>query len=272
MAKMGLELPKYCLIEGENEILGMGKTMAKAIKADIKINIHETKIHADNNIDESLKEFKDGAITQEINDLLDGVASDLLGQKIDTDGVLTASGNDVAPFNRVGFIVRNQRQNVVSYMVIVLMKVQYGIPDESFETRGDNIAFKSVTIVGSIFRNKDDDWKKQKTFSTKTEAVEWLDLMLNVGTLTVSSIAGSTTGKTKLTVSPVKKQGNSYKYITGATVVLPDVGKTLLDSKYTPWDGVVEISATTAHEICVVEIDAQNIVVCCGKSKVQSKV
>lgn len=180
MAKIGLKLPKYCVLKDENETLDVGKVMAKAIKADIKVNIEDIELYADDGIDESLKEFKDGALTQEINDLEDDVVSDLLGHKISQDGELTANGDDVSPFVRVGFIVRRIKNKVITYRTIVLMKVQYGLPDESYETKGQNTSLKTTTIVGKIYRNKDGDWKKQKTFATEAEAITYLNSMVNI--------------------------------------------------------------------------------------------
>lgn len=270
MAKIGLKLPKYCVLLDEDETLDVGKTMAKAIKADIKVNVADVKMYGDDDIDENIKEFKDGSITQEINDLDDTVCSDLLGQEI-TEGEITANGDDIAPFVRVGFITRRINKNVITYRAIIYLKVKYGIPDESYETKGENTVFKSTTIVGSIYRNKDNNWQKKKTFPTEAEAIEYLDRMLNIGCgLTVTSSAGTESGKTVISVLPDKASANTYKYKVGVTVAAPSIGSTV-DSTFTAWDGTVEITAVTGQEICIVEMDAADKVVKTGKATVTSK-
>jgi hypothetical protein len=74
-----------------------------------------------------------------------------------------------------------------------------------------------------------------------------------IGQLTVVSVAGSTSGKTKLYVNPAKEALNSYKYKTAASVDLP-VYDELCTTGWTTWDGTADITATTGHQIVVVEV------------------
>ena len=91
-----------------------------------------------------------------------------------------------------------------------------------------------------------------------------------LGALTVTSKAGSTTGKTVLTVSPSKGSGNSYKYKTGASVTAP-VYDEVCSSGYTDWDGSAEITATTGQKILVVEVDSANKAKAAGTATVAAK-
>ncbi len=263
MAKKGFRYPKYNILN-EKENMTVGKVMAEGIKADVKINTGDVKMYADDTVSEAIKEFKDGALTLEIDDIKNDVLADILGHKL-VDGVLTASADDINPFCRVGFIIVGLKKKIPYFRVLVLPKVQFGIPDESFETSGESTTLKSTTIVANIFRSKNSVWKIEKTFDNIDNAVAWLDEMLNVGMLTITSAEGATTGKTKLTITPTKTAGNSYKYIVGATVTLPSVGD-VVDGTYTAWDGSADITSTAGQEICVVEVDAQNIVVLRGKT------
>lgn len=73
--------------------------------------------------------------------------------------------------------------------------------------------------------------------------------------LTVTSAASSTTsGKSKLTVSPALTSGNSYKYKVADNAVLPAAGQSV--KGWTAWNGTDEITAATGKEICVVECDS----------------
>lgn len=75
--------------------------------------------------------------------------------------------------------------------------------------------------------------------------------------LTIVSVAGETTGDTKITVSPAKAYGNSYMYKTGASVTLPMYGDTI-STGYTAWDGTSDITATSGDKIAIVEVDENN--------------
>lgn len=89
--------------------------------------------------------------------------------------------------------------------------------------------------------------------------------------LTLTSIAGATTGKTKITVTPAKATGNSYLYETAKIVTPPRIGDDCTTG-YTTWDGIVDITAITGNEIGIIEVNTQHKAVKVGKIKVVSKV
>ena len=91
-----------------------------------------------------------------------------------------------------------------------------------------------------------------------------------LGELTVQSVEGSESGQTKITVSPEKADGNSYKYKVAASPTMPTYGQTCT-SGYTAWDGTSEIAATTGQKIVVVEVDASNKAVAAGMADVTAK-
>ena len=72
--------------------------------------------------------------------------------------------------------------------------------------------------------------------------------------LTVTSVAGSSSGKTALTVTPTKGTDNYYFTITGATVTAPVIGSEIKTADgYASWDGSADVTATTDNKIGVVE-------------------
>lgn len=78
-----------------------------------------------------------------------------------------------------------------------------------------------------------------------------------LGELTVASVAGTTSGKTKITVTPALTSGNSYKYKAAANPTAPEYNA-VCTTGYTAWNGTDEISATTGQKIIIVEVDADN--------------
>lgn len=79
----------------------------------------------------------------------------------------------------------------------------------------------------------------------------------SLGELTVTSEAGTATGKTAITVKPEKAEGNSYKYKVAANPTMPKYGD-VCTSGYTNWNGTDEISGTAGQKIVVVEVDSDN--------------
>ena len=91
-----------------------------------------------------------------------------------------------------------------------------------------------------------------------------------LGTLTVTSIASTTdNGKTKITVSPSKGAGNSYKYKIGESAQNVTYGKSV--QTWAAWDGSEEITAETGKIITVVECDGSYKAVKAGSKAVVAK-
>lgn len=76
-----------------------------------------------------------------------------------------------------------------------------------------------------------------------------------LGELTVTSVAGTESGKTQLTVEPqLASINNVLKYKTNVSAAT-SVTYGMDVKTWTKWDGVSEISATSGHHITVVECD-----------------
>lgn len=101
-------------------------------------------------------------------------------------------------------------------------------------------------------------------------AVITIDETPTLGTLTVASTAGSTTGNTKITVNPAKENVNNvYKYKVGASETAVTYGQNLRN--WTTWDGKADVKATTGQKITVVECDGTYKALNTGSASVAAK-
>lgn len=101
-------------------------------------------------------------------------------------------------------------------------------------------------------------------------AVITIDETPTLGTLTVASTAGSTTGNTKITVNPAKENVNNvYKYKVGASETAVTYGQNLRN--WTTWDGKADVKATTGQKITVVECDGTYKALNAGSASVTAK-
>lgn len=80
--------------------------------------------------------------------------------------------------------------------------------------------------------------------------------------LTVVSAAGTSSGDTKITVSPALEEGHSYKYKIGTDVKLPEYGAFVRN--YSTWDGASDITAETGKKILIIECDSNYLAVKAG--------
>ena len=90
-----------------------------------------------------------------------------------------------------------------------------------------------------------------------------------LGTLTVNSAAGTAVGDTKVTVTPAKGDGNSYKYKIGDAAAEVTYKQSVRN--WTAWDGVSDITAETGKTITVVECDAEYLALKVGSRVVTAK-
>lgn len=133
------------------------KRLAKAISAELSVEVAEATLYADDGAAETSREFASGTLTLGIDDLTNEVTAELLGQKVGDDGVIYANSGDAAPYVAVGF---RAKKSDGKYKYIWLYKVKFGIPNESYQTKGQNIEFRTPEITGTILQRPDDgDWK-----------------------------------------------------------------------------------------------------------------
>lgn len=91
-----------------------------------------------------------------------------------------------------------------------------------------------------------------------------------LGTLTVTSAAGSSSGNTKITVSPAKANaGNVYKYKVGSAAETVTYGQNV--KTWTAWDGTSDITAASDQKITVVEASSDYKALKAGNATVTAK-
>lgn len=169
MSTIGLDKPYYAKItedEQGNETYGPPILLAKAIQADLAIELAEAILYADDTAAEVVKEFKKGTLSLAIDDLSSVVASDLTGASIDDNKVLVSASEDGGDPVAIGFRAKKANGR---YRYFWLYRVKFGIPATNLQTKGDSITFKNPTIEGTIYRrNKADSkgnhpWKSEVT-------------------------------------------------------------------------------------------------------------
>lgn len=101
-------------------------------------------------------------------------------------------------------------------------------------------------------------------------AVITIDETPTLGTLTVTSAAGGTSGNIKITVNPAKENANNvYKYKVATEAVTVGYGQNLRN--WTTWDGKADVKATTGQKITVVECDGTYKALNAGSTSVTAK-
>jgi len=159
MATIGLRDLYAALINTDEKGVDTYKSpfrLAKAIKADINVKVAEAVLYADDGVDEAEKEFSSFEIKLNVNKLSQEARQKLLGIKRDEKGVLISKATDSPVYVAIG---ARARVPGGEYFYIWYYRVKFAIPSESYETKGDNISFKTPEITGIGMKRHDDAWK-----------------------------------------------------------------------------------------------------------------
>jgi len=153
MATIGLDKLFYAPITeapttGE-ETYGTPVMLAKAMTAELSVELAEATLYADDGASEVVKEFKDGKLTLGVDNIGRSVAMVLTGAEVDDNGVLIASGEDGGTPVAVGFCARKSNGK---YKYLWLYRVKFAVPSTSLATKGDSITFSNPTIEGTVMR------------------------------------------------------------------------------------------------------------------------
>ena len=181
MATIGLDKLFYAKITEDadgNETYGTPEQLAKAMTADLSVELAEATLYADDGVAEIVKEFKSGTLSLGIDDIGASVASDLTGATIDKNGVVISTSEDGGSPVAVGF--RAKKANG-KYKYFWLYRVIFGIPATNLATKGDGITFSTPTIEGTILRRNKPDGRNQHPW--KAEATEG-DTTVSAATIT----------------------------------------------------------------------------------------
>jgi phi13 family phage major tail protein len=168
MATIGLDKLFYSTITEVDgiETYDPPKVLAKAIKADLSVELMEAILYANDGAADVVKEFKSGKLSLGVDDIGPTVAEALTGAVADDNGVLISDSEDIGAPVAIGF--RAQKANG-KYRYFWLYRVIFGLPATNLQTKGDSISFQTPTIEGTVMRRNKLDasgrhpWKAEVT-------------------------------------------------------------------------------------------------------------
>ena len=178
MATIGLDKLYYAPITESatgDETYGVPAILAKAISAELSVELAEATLYADDGAAEIVKEFKSGTLSLGVDDIGAAIASALTGATIDSNQVIISASEDGGAPVAVGF--RAKKSNG-KYRYFWLYRVKFGIPATNLATKGDSITFSTPTIEGTVLRrNKTDTsgkhpWKAEVTEGDESVSTE----------------------------------------------------------------------------------------------------
>jgi phi13 family phage major tail protein len=124
-------------------------SLAKAMTAELSVELAEATLYADDGAAEIVKEFQSGTLSLGVDDIGVIAAEDLTGAKIDDNKVLISASEDGGTPVAIGF--RAKKANG-KYRYFWLYRVKFGVPATNLATKGESITFSTPTIEGTVLR------------------------------------------------------------------------------------------------------------------------
>lgn len=232
MAKIGLNNFRYGLLtenpDGTASYGGAHKP-AKAVSCSVSITSNSATLYADDVLAESDTSFQSGTVTIGLDDDDLAVQATLLGHTFE-DGEIIRNSNDTAPYVGFGRIVSKMVNGVKKYKVEFLHKVKFSEPSEENQTKGESMEFSTGTLEGVVHQLENGDWSKAKTFTSKDDAIAYLESLLESATAVetfTSSGATVTLAHTPLEVNTVLVNGvKTTAYTVSGTTLTFDSAPT----------------------------------------------
>lgn len=168
MATIGLDKLYYAPIteaaQTGEETYGTPVMLAKAISAELSVELAEATLYADDGAAEVVKEFKSGKLTLGVDGIGRSVAATLTGSSVDENGVLISASEDGGSPVAIGFRAKKSNGHCRYFW---LYRVKFGVPSTNLATKGDSITFSTPSIEGTVLRrnkvdgNDNHPWKAE---------------------------------------------------------------------------------------------------------------
>lgn len=190
MARIGLLKPRIAkyAATGTTVTYSSGTILAKAIDHDLTLNNSDPVIlYADDGAAESVGGFSSGALTVTVDELPVEIAATIFGIEAETStqpagSIITFDDDAEPPYLGYGVIVPKIRYNVLTWMAVMLTKIKFSIPGETYTTKGETVEFGTPQLTATVMRDDTAKhaWRKWGEFGTEEAADTWLNTQLNI--------------------------------------------------------------------------------------------
>lgn len=172
MAKVGLKNIYVAKILTDDETAttyDAPRKLSPAMTANVTPNVNSANLHGDDQVQETIEELESVTVEIGINDLTLADYAFLLGKTVDSNGGVTDSINDEAPYVAIGYEVPLTKGRK---RMTWLYKAKFGIPAEQDQTKQGTPSFQTPTISAtSIPRQSDGEWRYRVESNETNSAV-----------------------------------------------------------------------------------------------------
>lgn len=149
--------------------------IGKLVSIGLTPNVSDVKLYGDDDIAERAISFTDASLDVTVTEVPMAVAGKIFGATVSTDNEISFGDDDV-PFVGFGFCRGELVGNETKYRAVWLPKVKFALPSETYETKGETIAFGTPKISASAqIDEATKKWRIEKEFDTIALAKAFID-------------------------------------------------------------------------------------------------
>lgn len=180
MSKVGISNFHYALQDTEDTAsspatYGTVKAVPGLVSVDVQTESNQNTLYADNGPYETASSLGSITVNIEMADLPLDVQADLLGHTLDTTTAtnpkMTKKASDVAPNAAImfEFLMGNGKKRAVK-----LYKGKFGEPNDTGNTRGENIEFQTSSISATFVQLKNNKvYEDMADFEANADTSAW---------------------------------------------------------------------------------------------------
>ncbi|MCD2493314.1 major tail protein [Lacrimispora sp. NSJ-141] len=182
MAFIGLTKPTVAVLEEGKEGVAYSKgfRFGKAIEVEISPKYADTSVYKDvNDLDYGQQlEYADISLnTATIPDRAEEIIFGHAVSAAEGSTVIRYRTGDEAGYVGFGISAEEKVDGMKKYVAIWLYKVRFYEDSQSYKTKEDSIDYITPSISGRILPITSGEWKEKRIFTTKEQALAWLDKM-----------------------------------------------------------------------------------------------
>lgn len=169
---------------------GTAKTFGELNKVTDSPNFNEGSLSGDDQIALYEKKFKDGTVDAESVFIPLEDAATMFGASHDAEMGLSHGDDDDPPYIGYGFLTHHVGKGKHYYQVVFYPKLKASPSSKDYETRGDNINFKTDKLSFHWESPACHKYKIEKDFAAEADAEAYLDGLF-AGTAAVPGLAAA---------------------------------------------------------------------------------
>jgi len=187
MAFRGLRRQGYCpytvttdAVGNELESYGTGKMLPKVMKFSGTPTSDTVTLYGDDSIAEEETSQGNGSLTVDLTELALADQAAMLGHKYSEEEGMVCGQDDAATYCICSSIVPGVLNKKPFFRVVTYLRVRFAPVNDDYETKGQQVSYKTPSLSGSFYPNKDGNWKNVREFADFDAALAHFRTMLKM--------------------------------------------------------------------------------------------